>query len=281
MKKRIGLICLLIFVMLASTAFAACEREEDHRYGPWKTKTSATCTRQGHQFKYCSKCDHWEQRWTSKLPHTPGEMTVTKEPTCTTTGKQSAVCQVCNNTVYYTIDKLGHDWGEITPVKAPTCKAGGTGNQACTRCTRTRSVKMDKVEHTVEEWNVTREPAGKRKGMRTGTCTMCNRTFEEYFHYDGVLYEDMDACPEVIAMQEKLRDLGYYKGAIRSGQFGSLTTKAVTNFQKAQGLPANGVADLQTLDALDKAWEKKTGKSADTLAPELMESAEDAQAMAG
>ena len=75
-KIKISLFCLALMMLFACTAMADCKVEEDHRYGSWKTKTSATCTRQGHDFRYCSKCDHWEQRYTSKLPHTPGEMTV-------------------------------------------------------------------------------------------------------------------------------------------------------------------------------------------------------------
>ena len=83
MKKSFSVICLLLALLIPASALA-CE----HNYGPWRTKTSATCTRQGHQFKYCLKCDHWEQRHTSKLPHTPGEKTVTKAPTCTETGRE-------------------------------------------------------------------------------------------------------------------------------------------------------------------------------------------------
>ena len=80
-KKLIGAAALMLTAMLlAATATAACPTEEAHRYGSWKTKTSATCTRQGHQFRDCQKCDHWEQRYTAKLPQTPGEMTVTKGP---------------------------------------------------------------------------------------------------------------------------------------------------------------------------------------------------------
>jgi len=42
MKKRLCLLLALMLVLFASAALAACEGEEDHRYGSWKTKTSAT-----------------------------------------------------------------------------------------------------------------------------------------------------------------------------------------------------------------------------------------------
>jgi len=320
MKKKLGVLFLLIAVLTAGTAFAACPSESAHRYGPWKTKTSATCTRQGHQFRYCQKCDHWEQRRTAKLPHTLDEMTVTKEPTCTEKGMEEAVCQVCNNTVrksiamlehkfsemavtkeptcvnpgtgeYTCVDcgkvkretlpKLGHDYGEMTVTKEPTCTKTGTGEQACLRCGKVHTKKMDKIEHPWGEWNVTREPQGKRKGERTSTCTMCGRETTDYFYLEGTLYEGMAACQEVIDMQQKLKDLKVYKGTINSGKFGELTTDAVARFQKQVGMRGTGVADPQTLEALDAAWEKATGKTVvKTLDAQEMENAGEAQEIA-
>ena len=317
MKKRLCLLVMLAAVLCASVAFAACERDEDHRYGPWKTKTTATCTRQGHQFKYCQKCDHWEQRRTSKLPHTPGEMTVTKAPTCTETGKQEAVCQVCNNLIRYTMDKLphnygemkvtkaptctangtgeytcadcgrvkketikklGHDWGEMKVTKEPTCTKTGTGEAACSRCEAVQKSTLERTEHPYGEWTVEREPQGKRKGLRVSTCTACEREREEYFYWEGTLYEGMEPSEEVIRLQEKLKDLGFYRGSIRSGQFGDLTTSAVARFQESSDLEGTGIADAKTLSALETAWEKATGKTdIKTLEAEEMESAEQAK----
>ncbi len=54
---------------------------------------------------------------------------------------------------------------------------------------------------------------------------------------------------EVIAVQTKLKELGYYKGNI-DGIYGSGTKSAVTNFQKANGLSADGIAGVKTLAAL-------------------------------
>ena len=54
---------------------------------------------------------------------------------------------------------------------------------------------------------------------------------------------------EVVAVQTKLRELGYHKGNI-DGIYGSGTKSAVTNFQKANGLSADGIAGSKTLAAL-------------------------------
>ena len=62
MKMRISLLLLTALLLLGATAYAACPSEEAHRYGSWKYNLLPTCTQQGHQFRYCRLCDHWEQR---------------------------------------------------------------------------------------------------------------------------------------------------------------------------------------------------------------------------
>lgn len=114
-RKWIGALVLALTAMLfASTALAVPKTcDGKHSFRPWRIKTSATCTRQGHEFRYCRNCDHWEQRYTKKLPHTPGEWTITREPTCTQEGVQETICQVCHNVVRQRIDKLPHTYGEM------------------------------------------------------------------------------------------------------------------------------------------------------------------------
>lgn len=54
---------------------------------------------------------------------------------------------------------------------------------------------------------------------------------------------------EVIQIQTKLKNWGYYNGAI-DGVYGTGTFNAVKNFQRKNGLTADGVAGSQTLAAL-------------------------------
>jgi peptidoglycan hydrolase-like protein with peptidoglycan-binding domain len=51
-------------------------------------------------------------------------------------------------------------------------------------------------------------------------------------------------------VQDELRDLGLYDGK-QDGSYGEKTKLAVQEFQKAAGLPATGITDKKTLDALD------------------------------
>lgn len=55
---------------------------------------------------------------------------------------------------------------------------------------------------------------------------------------------------DVRALQNKLKDLGYYKGSV-TGNFGNLTAQAVMDFQRKNGLSADGIAGKKTLALLN------------------------------
>ena len=54
---------------------------------------------------------------------------------------------------------------------------------------------------------------------------------------------------EVVTLQKKLKQWGYYDGAV-DGVFGSVTEKAVQYFQRKNGLTADGVVGSKTAAAL-------------------------------
>ena len=119
-----------------------------------------------------------------------------------------------------------------------------------------QKVTLDRLEHEFGEWTVLSEPDGKKKGTREHTCALCGETKQERFYLEGTLYEDMPANEAVIRLQEMLRDLGLYNGAIRTGKFGEKTAQAVASFQKKNGLKASGVADPATLERIESEWAK-------------------------
>ena len=295
MKKKACLLLLLSALGALLLASAVAECGDYHPFGPWKTKRAATCHEAGIAFRYCRNCDHWEQKDLPRLPHTPGEWKVILEPTCTHHGRQETyctvcgdrvrqtidalphtegerivekeatctaagkalyVCEVCGHKRYETIPKLGHDLGEVVVTKAATCRATGAGEQTCLRCGSVQKVTLDRLEHEFGGWTVLSEPDGKKKGTREHTCTLCGETKQERFYLEGTLYEDMPANEAVIRLQEMLRDLGLYNGAIRTGKFGEKTAQAVARFQKENGLKASGVADPVTLERIESEWAK-------------------------
>jgi peptidoglycan hydrolase-like protein with peptidoglycan-binding domain len=62
--------------------------------------------------------------------------------------------------------------------------------------------------------------------------------------------ENGDIGSEVIALQTRLSNQGYYDGPI-TGYYGSLTEEAVARFQQDRGLNADGIAGERTLSALE------------------------------
>ncbi len=259
--KKTALLFLLAAALLCATAALA----DEHYYGRWMTKREPTCTTPGLQFRYCLHCDHWEQRDTKKLPHTVEERTVTKEPTCTQEGVESAYCTVCGSYLRNKIPKLGHDWEVVSAKVEPTCTKGGKGTMKCTRCGKTKEGNIPKLGHQWSDWSVLQDAVDQKRGLREHVCTLCGKTEKEHFYAEGTLYQDMEACPEVIRLQTMLTDLGYYSGKINTGTFGAQTGKAVARFQKTHKLKETQVADPVTLEAIEASWEKKTGRSASEL----------------
>lgn len=290
--RKTGWVLLLVGALLLPLGTAGAEHTE-HTFGSWRTKRSATCTQTGLQFRYCTGCDHWEKRELDKLPHTADKWVVVLEPTCTAEGRMEAHCTVCGTLMRKAIEKvphqygeeevireatclqegkgqftceicgarssvkidpLGHDWKKTGVSQAATCQDYGSYEEACLRCEKTQTERVDKLEHDFTEWTVIKEPSGQTKGTRERVCTSCGEKFSERFFWEGTLYQDMTPCEEVIRLQEMLRDLGYYSGSIRSGQFGSVTGSAVAKFQKANGLKATQVADSETLARIEEAW---------------------------
>ena len=68
---------------------------------------------------------------------------------------------------------------------------------------------------------------------------------------DGVLKSGSKG-PEVKALQERLKELGYYKSTC-DGNYGSVTVSAVKAFQKNNGLTQDGVAGATTLKKLNSS----------------------------
>ena len=69
--------------------------------------------------------------------------------------------------------------------------------------------------------------------------------------------------PEVTVLQKRLKALGYLSGS-SDGDFGEVTHDAVVQFQKVNGLSADGVAGTQTLNVLNSSRAKhqnQTGTS--------------------
>lgn len=77
--------------------------------------------------------------------------------------------------------------------------------------------------------------------------------------YAAVLKQGSSGA-DVKTMQQKLKNWGYYKGAI-DGIFGSQTKEAVKYFQRRNGLVVDGIVGAKTLSALGMRLSNSTSSS--------------------
>jgi len=84
-------------------------------------------------------------------------------------------------------------------------------------------------------------------------------------HGGPFVTEPGERGPEVIALQKRLTELGYFVGKTISGTFDGDTTQAVYAFQKVEGLPPTGKADPPTRQRLTTATRPKPASPAGDL----------------
>ena len=91
----------------------------------------------------------------------------------------------------------------------------------------------------------------------TGGTTSSGTTSSGATSSSGALLKQGSSGDAVRALQENLKTLGYYMGTV-TGTYGNLTKEAVRQFQKKNGLAADGVAGERTLN---KIYEVMSGHS--------------------
>jgi peptidoglycan hydrolase-like protein with peptidoglycan-binding domain len=84
-------------------------------------------------------------------------------------------------------------------------------------------------------------------------------------HGEPFVTEPGESGPEVVALQKRLTELGYFVGPGISGRFDNDTTQAVYAFQKVEGLPTSGKADPATRQRLASAARPKPASPAGDL----------------
>jgi peptidoglycan hydrolase-like protein with peptidoglycan-binding domain len=66
--------------------------------------------------------------------------------------------------------------------------------------------------------------------------------------------------PDVVQLQQRLRELGYFDYPDNTGYFGAETARALAQFQAQRGLAATGIADQGTVAALNRCGEDCVGQ---------------------
>ena len=227
------------------TTVAPCS----HNWSEWKITKQPTCTAKGEKTRVCSLCGEKETKPVDMLPHTYGNWIVRREATCTAEGEYYRVCKVCGHEETSVIEKKPHTYGSWVVVREPTCTAKGLKVRRCTVCGYEKTKEIDKLPHNYGEWVVTTEATENSSGVEMRVCQDCGRKQSRSFDPQGTLRRG-DKGDAVSEIQQLLVEQGYLDKKKADGSFGSGTEKAITKFQKDQGLTPDGVAWPETIRRL-------------------------------
>ncbi len=91
--KRIFLtVSLLALLAAAMLTLVACDKECEHSFGEWETKTAATCDEAGVRERVCKKCDEVKSEAIKALGHDYDDTTPDNNASCVSMGTKSAPC---------------------------------------------------------------------------------------------------------------------------------------------------------------------------------------------
>jgi peptidoglycan hydrolase-like protein with peptidoglycan-binding domain len=71
--------------------------------------------------------------------------------------------------------------------------------------------------------------------------------------------ERKSSGPDVVQLQQRLRELGYFTYPENTGYFGDDTARALAQFQAQHGLAPTGIADRGTIEAINRCGEDCIG----------------------
>ncbi|MBD2440481.1 peptidoglycan-binding protein [Nostoc sp. FACHB-110] len=137
------------------------------------------------------------------------------------------------------------------PVLAP-----GSRGQAVTRLQqRLRDLGYFKQNPTGYFGSVTKNAVAtfQRRAGIPGTGVANAQTWDALLNTANVPSQPNTSSQQVRDVQQLLLDLGYYKGSV-TGTVGTLTRDAIVQFQRENGLTADGVVDTQLVAAVRKVW---------------------------
>ena len=189
-----------------------------HSFNEYQYQNNATCTEDGTETAYCSRCGEIDTRVVegSALGHEFVDYISDNNATCTNDGTETAHCVRCDvtDTRNEQGSALGHEY--VTEVINPTCTDGGYTLHTCTRCNDSyMSDFQDALGHIdgEDEVEVVVEPTCTELGTAHVTvhCTRCgvetfsgDRNIEMLGHsfviksFDGEqVSAECDRCQEV------------------------------------------------------------------------------------
>ncbi len=237
-----------------------------HTWSEWETVKEATCSSTGTLIRTCGDCNQTETMNIPMAAHTFDDLTVVVQATDHSSGTKSHTCTVCGYTEEVPYDpegtlrrgdngsavralqqqlidqgylnKEGADgnFGQITEkaVKSFQSAVGLTPDGVAWPQTTAR------LNHDFSDWTVISPLTDFSRGEHQRTCKDCGLVETEITWPDGTLKRD-DSGDVVLALQKKLKDLGYNVGT-PDGFFGAKTEQAVMDYETANSITPDGIA---------------------------------------
>ena len=146
-----------------------------HNFGEWTVAVPASCTENGTETRYCSRCDETETREIKSDGH--NYVSVITDPTCTEKGYTTYTCSECGDT--YTdnfTDALGHNFGEWAVTVPASCTQTGTETRYCSRCDETETREIPVTEHSYAML-AHKDPSCVQEGETVYKCTECGDSY--------------------------------------------------------------------------------------------------------
>lgn len=146
-----------------------------HDMSQWQQTVSPTCTTEGEQQRYCSRCDHYESEALPLLPHSEviiPAVSASCTKTGLTEGKQCSVCKTVT-TAQETVAMTPHTLTTLKAVEATCTKTGLTEGKKCSVCgTVTVTQKeVTKLAHTYT--TATTKATLSKNGKAENKCSVC------------------------------------------------------------------------------------------------------------
>ncbi|MGN0469244.1 MAG: fibronectin type III domain-containing protein, partial [Acutalibacteraceae bacterium] len=184
-----------------------------HDIGQWKTTEAATCTEEGTETRFCSRCDFSQTRTVNPSGHLLSDWITDKDsdctstgekhieclkcksimktqtiavkehdfvvkkaqPTCTADGFETYTCRVCGISYTYLSQKAtGHSFGRWKEIKKLTCEESGIYERTCSSCSQKQTKEALPIGHSYsDEWTVLKKPTCTKNGSKGRKCEFC------------------------------------------------------------------------------------------------------------
>jgi len=145
-----------------------------HDISEWTVNVVPTCTEDGEEKRWCSRCGERETRAVPATGHEFGEWNELNAPACGKSGYSERKCSVCGEREIQTLDALEHQFSEWEE-HGLTCTTNGEKVRECALCGKRETEDLFAIGHQFGEWVQTKAPEEQANGEEARECSACGK----------------------------------------------------------------------------------------------------------